>query len=140
MSRANVIVQCLTRAFLQSSAFLECQVAWTMSDVQTPQPLHEESITAKSVACFAIQVTLNVSMLSMTAFACVVWCVPSSLLLGLVASVEATLAHTMSKYVRARIQHTPAAVPDSQNRGYWFGPDSQAIVSAQVYGLGAPAA
>lgn len=135
-----MLVHCLTRALPQSLVSFECQVAWTMSDVQTPQPLHQEPITAKSVACFAIQVTLNVSMLSMTAFACVVWCVPSSLLLGLVASVEATLTHTMSKYVRARIQHTPAAISDGQNRGYWFGPDSQAIVSAQVYGLGAPAA
>lgn len=99
-------------------------------------PSHAASITVRSVVCFAIQVVLNMSMLSVTAFACFVWCVPSTILLGLAASVEATASHRLLKRARSRLQPTTSTNEMQAEPSY-----SQAMSCAcTTYGLGAPAA
>lgn len=99
-------------------------------------PSHTAPITVRSVVCFAIQVVLNMSMLSVTAFVCFLWCVPSTILLGLAASVEATASHRLLKRARTRLQ--PAT---STNEMQPELDHSQAVNCALTkYGLGAPAA
>ena len=94
-------------------------------------------ITAGGIACFLLQLVLNVSLLSVTFLACVVWCVPSSLLLGVVASVEATLGHTRTKRARARMQQSATTVQSTAAAAI---PCGQVSYATQIYGLGAAAA
>lgn len=104
--------------------------------VDNTSPSHTAPITVQSVVCFAIQLVLNMSMLSVTAFACFVWCVPSTILLGLAASVEATASHRLLKRARTRLQ--PAA---SGNEMQAEPSHNQAMnCVCTTYGLGAPAA
>ena len=106
------------------------------STMDNTVPCHTAPITVRSIVCFAIQVVLNMSMLSVTAFACFVWCVPSTILLGLAASVEATVSHRLLKRARTRLQ--PAT---STNEMQPEPSHSQAVNCARTkYGLGAPAA
>ncbi len=111
-----------------------------MSDSQNASAPQVAGVTVRGVACFAIQLLLNVSMLSVTLVACVLWCVPSSLLLGVVASVEATLDHTRAKRARARLQQSPAVIHNTVATGSYAVPFEQLSCVSQIYGLGAPAA
>ena len=98
-------------------------------------PSQTAPITVRSIVCFAIQVILNMSMLSVTAFACFIWCVPSTILLGFAASVEATASHRLLKRARTRLQ--PAT---STNEMQPEPVHSQVVSARTMYGLGAPAA
>lgn len=94
-------------------------------------------ITIQSTVCFAIQLVLNMSMLSVTAFACFVWCVPSTILLGLAASFEATVSHMLLKRAQTRL------LPVTFTQGMQA--ETTSCISAvpcahRTCGLGAPAA
>lgn len=94
------------------------------------------AITVRGVVCFAIQVALNISLLTVTATACMVWCVPSTLLLGLAASVEATFSNRLAKRARRSIQ----AVSSNDGDGMQSMCIPHLNCVNRVYGLGAPAA
>ena len=111
-----------------------------MSDSQNVHATHTAPITIRGVACFVIQLLLNASLISVTALACVLWCVPSSLLLGVVASVEATIRHTRAKRSRARVQHSATPAHSATNADYFATTFGQVSCASQIYGLGAPAA
>lgn len=111
-----------------------------MSDSHIAHATQTAPITMRGVACFMIQLALNMSLISVTALACVLWCVPSSLLLGIVASVEATIRHTRAKRSRARVQHSPTPVHSATNTDYFATTFGQVCCASQIYGLGAPAA
>ncbi|KAL3149361.1 hypothetical protein ABBQ32_002164 [Trebouxia sp. C0010 RCD-2024] len=99
------------------------------------RPSNTAPITFQSIVCFAIQVVLNMSVLSLTAFACFVWCVPSTILLGLAASLEATVTHSLLKRARTRLQ---AATSTGGMQGELL--NNPVVNADRTYGLGAAAA
>ncbi|DBA70426.1 TPA: hypothetical protein ACH3X2_011835 [Trebouxia sp. C0005] len=112
----------------------------SMSDSQRDSTTPTAPITVRGVACFVVQLALNMSMFSVTAFACLLWCVPGSLLLGIVASVEATINRTVGKRARTRVQQNPAVVHNTADTNYFVTAFGQVSCASQIYGLGAPAA
>jgi len=107
-----------------------------MSDSQNASATPTAPITVRGVACFVVQLALNMSMFSVTAFACVLWCVPGSLLLGIVASVEATINRTVGKRARTRVQQNPAAAHTTADTDYFVTAFGQVSCASQIYGLG----
>ncbi|KAL0031870.1 hypothetical protein WJX79_001970 [Trebouxia sp. C0005] len=63
-----------------------------------------------------------------------------SLLLGIVASVEATINRTVGKRARTRVQQNPAVVHNTADTNYFVTAFGQVSCASQIYGLGAPAA
>ena len=110
-----------------------------MSDSQIASTTPTAPITVRGVACFVVQLALNMSIFSVTAFACLLWCVPGSLLLGIVASVEATIDRTVGKRARTRVQN-PAVAHTTADTDYFVTAFGQVSCASQIYGLGAPAA
>lgn len=110
------------------------------SDSQNASTTPTPPITVRGVACFVVQLALNMSMFSVTAFACLLWCVPGSLLLGIVASVEATIDRTVGKRARTRVHQSPAVAHTTADTDYFVTAFGQVSCASQIYGLGAPAA
>ncbi|DBA97187.1 TPA: hypothetical protein ACH3X1_014946 [Trebouxia sp. C0004] len=111
-----------------------------VSDSQNASTTPTAPITVRGVACFVVQLALNMSMFSVTACACLLWCVPGSLLLGIVASVEATINRTVGKRARTRVQQNPAVAHTTADTDFFATAFGQVSCASQTYGLGAPAA
>lgn len=77
------------------------------------------------------------SVLSLTAFACFVWCVPSTILLGLAASLEATVSQSLLKRARRML---PAAAAIERVQAESLNNPAVNSTYSWTYGLGAAAA
>ena len=111
-----------------------------MSESQNASTTPTAPITVRGVACFVVQLAFYMSMSSVTAFACLLWCVPGSVLLGVYASVEATIDRTVGKRARTRVQQNPAVAHTTADTDCYVTAFGQVSCASQIYGLGAPAA